>query len=252
MAHATKDDVETIGDEDPRFRWPRTNEAAKMAGITKRTLEYMVRKGEVQYVYDSSGERHFDPSGLKENAGTILADDVELDLTKATWDLVRRTNSDLVKANGDLLRLATDPAFKLIDALTKELEAVRGRYDALQAKYMASIEAFESALTTSHERELSRVQAAAQEGRKDMGFKMALDQLPNLIAQMTFKKSIDGLFESLTPDQTSVLFELLTDKQKAVVMTIMKQRSSEGNQKGNGVHHSPQEWSDDKPKEQVS
>jgi hypothetical protein len=243
MAHGTKEGVDTVDTDDPRYRWPQTLEAAKMAGVSKRTLENLVRSGKVGYVYDDSGERHFDPEGLRLHAGVVSDADVELDLTKATWELVRRTNSDLVKANSDLLKLATEPSFKLIAALQAELEAVRNRYDALQAKYIASIDAFEAALTTAHERELAREQARAQDARKDMGFKMALDQLPNLVAQLTFKKSIDGLFESLTPEQTAVLFDLLTEKQKAVVMTIMKQRA-EG-PKGNGASHSTVEWSDD-------
>lgn len=237
MAHGTKDDIDTVGDEDPRSKWPKTAEAAKMAGVSKRTLENMVRSGSVDYVYDESGERHFNPSSLRENAGVISDADVEVEISKLTFDAMRRTNTDLVKANGDLLRLATEPHFKLVDSLQKELENMRTRYETLQGKYLSAIEAFESALTTKHERDLAIAEAKAKEARLDAGFNMAIGQLPNLIAQLTFKSSIDKLFKSFTPEQTSVLFDLLTPEQKAVVMNLMKQPSS-----GNGVS---QEHNDD-------
>lgn len=246
MAHGTKDEVDSVDEDDPRYQWPKTSKAATMGGMSKRTLENMVRKGEARYVYDASGERHFDPEWLQEQSGTVSDKELDNDLTKETFELLARSNKDLQKFSSELLKLVPSAQYRTNRLLRIENKALRAHNEKLQAKYLQAIEAFESALTLSHERELQRMQAQANEERKSKGFDTLMGQVPNLIAQISFKQAIDKFMGSFTPDQYEVLFELMTEEQKALFGTIMKQRTvASKTSNGNGSHSTSQEWSDD-------
>jgi len=227
MANAGKAEVETVEDDDPRAQWPKNGKAQTIANLTKRSLENKVRSGEAKYVYDSSGERHFDPEWLNDVAGVVTETDIEADLTKSIFSDLRRALSDMTKSNKDLLSLATVPAFKASRVVRQENRALRKRCRQLEQDRIKSIEAFEAALTATHDRELAREQQRAQEARKDKGFDALIEQLPNLLSQMTGKKKISGLLESLTDEQKAVLFELLTPAQLKVVSSIMTQAGSD-------------------------
>lgn len=253
MAHGTKGDVESIDEDDPRYQWPKSSKAATMAGISKRTLENMVRKGEAKYVYDQGGERHFDPAWLTEQSGTISDKELDNDLTKETFELLARSNKDLQRFSSELLKLVPSAQYRTNRLLRIENKTLRAHNEKLQGKYLQAIEAFESALTLSHERELQRMQAQANEDRKSKGFDTLMGQVPNLIAQISFKQAIDKFMGSFSPDQYSVLFELMTDEQKALFASIMGQKNAAdkaakaaASNGSNGASHSTQEWSDDK------
>lgn len=248
MGHGTKEDIENIDEDDPRNQWPKTSKAATMGGMTKRTLENLVRNNQAKYVYDTSGERHFDPAWLQEQSGTVSDKELDNDLTKETFELLARSNKDLQRFSSELLKLVPSSQYRTNRVLRLENKSLRQRYDALHAKYMASIEAFENALTVSHERELARMQAQANEDRKSKGFDTLLAQVPHLVAQISFKQAIDKFMGSFSADQYAVLFELMTDEQKAMFAGIMKQRevAPSSNGASNGVgHSSPDEWNDD-------
>lgn len=250
MGHGTKEDIENIDEDDSRNQWPKTSKAATMGGMTKRTLENLVRNNQAKYVYDTSGERHFDPSWLQEQSGTVSDKELDNDLTKETFELLARANKDLQRHSSELLKLVPSAQYRTNRVLRLENRNLRKRYDELHDKYMKSIDAFEAALTTSHERELARMQAQANEDRKSRGFDTLLAQVPHLVAQLSFKQAIDKFMGSFSAEQSAVLLELMTDEQKAMFAGIMRQREAapKGNGAGKGVgHSSPDEWNDDKP-----
>jgi len=226
MANASKDKP-TVEDDDPRYQWPKTAKACAIAGISKRTLENEVRRDAIEYVYDSSGERHFDPEKLAEFAGTVSEASVEADKEVSVTEQLRRALADMVKSNKELLTLATGPAFKAIRLVKSENKALRKRCRQLEIDRIKGIEAFEQAMTSTHDRELAREQARAADARKDRGFDALLEQLPNLVTQMTGKKKVSGLLESLSDEQKSVLFELLTPAQMKIVASLMQQADSD-------------------------
>jgi hypothetical protein len=227
MANAAKEEIETVGDDDPRAQWPKNAKACTMANLTKRSLENKVRDKSAKYVYDSSGERHFDPEWLQEVSGVVTETDIEADVTKHVIEQLRRALSDTVKSNKDLLTLATVPAFKAARVVRQENRALRKRCRQLELDRIKSIEAFEAAMTATHDRELAREVARSQEARKDKGFDALIGQLPNLVSQMSGKKKVSGLLESLTTEQKAVLFELLTPAQLKIVTTLMTQADSD-------------------------
>lgn len=226
MPKPEKDSVETIKPDDPRNEWPGTAKALAMTGLSQRTLENMVRTGAVHYVYDEAKNRKFNPDSLAEVAGVVSEKATENELTTAIVAESRKTIKDLSEANAKLLRLATSPAFRAMRILKNENAALRARCSELETKHLQNIEAFEAALNESHKRELERVQAEAREKRYDAGFNKLLEQVPSIVEQVTFKRTIDSLLTTLTPDQQGLLFEMLTDQQKALLMRIMKQRGS--------------------------
>lgn len=227
MGNGAKADVETVGDDDPRAQWPKTAKACQLSGLTKRTLENKVRAGEARYVYDSSSERHFDPEWLDEIAGNVTDKAIEADLTASLVTELRRALSDTLKANKDLLTLATVPAFKAGKLVRAENKALRKRCRELEEARVKAIEAFEAALTESHERELARMAAQSHQSRLDKGFDALIGQLPNLVNQLSFKKSIGKLLDSLTGEQKGLLFEMLTAEQLAELSRIMGQKDSD-------------------------
>lgn len=227
MANPAKAEIETVTEDDPRSQWPKNGKACTMANLTKRSLENKVRDGSAKYVYDESGQRLFDPEWLNEVAGVVTETDIEADLTKSVTEQLRRALGDMVKSNRDLLTLATVPAFKAAKVVRAENRALRKRCRQLELDRIKSIEAFEAAMTATHDRELAREVARSQEARKDKGFDALIGQLPNLVTQLSGKKSVTSLFESLTVEQKVVLFELLTPAQKAIVARLMKQADSD-------------------------
>jgi hypothetical protein len=227
MGNPAKDDKPRVSDDDPRAQWPKTAKACTITGMSKRTLENRVRDGSLDYVYDSSGERHFDPESLDAIAGQVTESAVEADLTASLTTELRRALSDTLKANKDLLTLATVPAFKAAKLVRSENKALRKRCRQLETDRVKAIEAFEAALTESHNRELARKQADAHEARLDKGFDALLGQLPNIVNQLSFKKSLGKLFGSLTDDQKGLLFDMLTAEQLAEITRIMGQKDSD-------------------------
>lgn len=237
----TKEGIDTVGSDDERYKWPRSVEAAKMAGVSKRTLENLVRNGQVSYVYDESGERHFDPSTLRENAGTVSDADVELDLTKSTYELLARANKDLQRFVDNLLKHDTERGEKVTLSLQRQIDQLSARYETLQERYIKSLDAFEAALTTAHERELARLEAQGKETRKGQAFDLAMSQLPTVLAQFARGKtngvstSIDTLLASLTAEQKALLFEMMTDEQKTILATIMKSSNPQSKKETSNV-----------------
>ena len=227
MGNPAKEDVETIEDDDPRSQWPKSAKACSITGLTKRTLENKVRSGEAKYVYDSSGDRHFDPEWLDSLNGTVTEKAIEADMTQAVMSDLRKALADMTKANAALLNLATVPAFKAGKLVRAENRALRKRCRQLEEDRVKAIEAFEAALTESHERELARMAATSHQSRLDKGFNALLDQLPNMVNQLSFKKTINDLLGSLSGEQKSVLFELLTPEQLQKLGRIMKQGDSD-------------------------
>lgn len=228
MANASKPEIETVEDEDdPRLLWPKNGKALTMGNLTKRSLENKVRTGEAVYIYDSTGERHFDPEWLNQLAGVVTETDVEADLTKSIFADLRRALSDMTKSNKDLLALATGPSFAASKLIKKENKALRKRCRQLESDRIKSIDAYEAALTATHDRELERERIRSQEARKDKGFDILMGQLPELVSQLSGKKKLSGLLETLTTEQKAVLFELLTPAQLQVVTTIMAQVDSD-------------------------
>lgn len=253
MAFGTKGDIETIVDDDERMAWPNTAQVCTRFDVSRPALENLVRRGQVEYVYDEKKERHFDPESVKEAVGIVTLTEAEIqgDLTKSTFELLAKTNKDLSKANSELLKLATEPAYRVIDSLQKENQDLRAECGALRQKYIDGLEAFEGALNESHARELARASAMANEARKDKGFDTLLGQVPNLLSQLTMKKAAVGLFSSLSDAQKAVLFELLSPDQLQVVLKMMGQTQSNGSSqpKTTGAEF---EWSDDKPPQKES
>ncbi len=227
MANASKSSIETVGEDDPRAQWPSNSKAQVLANLTKRGLENRVRDGSAVYVYGPSGERHFDPEWLAEVSGTVTDASIEADKEVSITEQLRRALSDMVKSNKELLTLATMPAFKAIRLVKSENKALRKRCRELESARIKSIETFEAAMTATHDRELQREQQRAADARKDKGFDALLDQLPNLVSQMTGKKKVSGLLESLSDEQKAVLFELLTPAQMKIVATLMSQVDSD-------------------------
>jgi hypothetical protein len=227
MANAAKKDIVTVDDDDPRSQWPKNAKAQVIANLSKRSLENKVRDGTAVYVYDSSGERHFDPEWLNEVSGTVSDADIEADLTKSVTEQLRRALSDMVKSNKDLLTLATGPAFKAARVVRQENRALRKRCRQLETDRIKSIEAFEAAMTATHDRELARETQRAQEARKDKGFDALMGQLPNLVSQMSGKKKVMGLLDSLSDEQKIVLAQLLSPKQMQVLASLMQQANSD-------------------------
>ena len=227
MAHGTKDDIDRVDDDDPRAQWPRSAKACDIAGITKRTLENRVRDGTLKYVYDSSGERRFDPECLNEVAGIVSDKEIDANIAMSVMTDLRRALGDMVKANKDLLTLATVPAFKAGKLIRAENRALRKRCRELEEARVAAIEAFEAALTEAHEREMARAAAEAHQQRLNKGFDTLMNQIPNLMSQLSFKKSIDKLFAGMTSEQKELLFEMLTPEQLAEIGRIMGQRDSD-------------------------
>ena len=227
MGNPAKEDKPKVSDDDPRAQWPKTGKACTLTGMSKRTLENRVRDGSLDYVYDSSGERHFDPESLDAIAGQVTEAGVEADLTASLTTELRRALSDTLKANKDLLTLATVPAFKASALLRKENRALRKRCRQLETDRVKAIEAFEAALTESHNRALAAKQAESHEKRLDKGFDALLGQLPTIVNQLSFKKSIGKLFESMTADQKGLLFEMLTPDQLKEITRIMGQKDSD-------------------------
>lgn len=229
MAHATKEDIDTVEEDDPRYQWPGNAKAMAITGLSKRTLENRVRDGSLKYVYDTSGNRHFDPESLNEIAGIVEVSDKALDVDLATSVMgdLRKALSDMTKANSSLLQLATAPAFTASRMIQKENKALRKRCRQLESDRVKAIEAFEQALTEAHERELARKTAEAHQDRLNKGFDALLGQLPNLVNQLSFKKSINKLFGTLTDEQKGLLFEMLTAEQLAELGRVMGQGDSD-------------------------
>lgn len=226
MPGPSKDSIETISVNDARMNWPQSVKALHMTGVSKRTLENMVRSGQVRYVYDPSGNRLFDPESLQEAAGIVNDSDIDADLSKVVIEQARRSIKDLTEANQKMMSLMITSQAKVTNVLRRENRALRGRCRELEKRELENIEAFEAALTASHERELARTQAEAREKRLDNALNKALEQVPAIIEQLSFKRAIVGFTDSLTAEQQGLLFEMLTPKQLETLGKIMSQKDS--------------------------
>ncbi len=99
MANASKADIDTVEDNDPRWRWPKNAAVLTATGMSKRRLENLVRTGSARYVYDTTGDRHFDPEWVNEVSGVVEEIAVEADLTASVMADLRRALGDMVKSN---------------------------------------------------------------------------------------------------------------------------------------------------------
>lgn len=214
MANGTKEDVERIDEDDPRYLWPTTSQAVNKLGVHKRTLENMVRRGEIRYVYDTKGDRHFNPEDLSVAADKPVTDKVvEAEVETSTIGALESLVKTLLKANEGLLKLATDPAKAFTDIIVNALEKQQLAYERLQAKYIAGIEAFEAALNNQAERELEKQKQTSQDERMNKALDKGLEQLPAIVAGLANRKAVSGFLNTLTDEQKGYLFDMLTPAQ---------------------------------------
>ena len=222
-------DPETIDTEDPRQTWPNATKAAKVLGVSKTKFEKLAKEVELEYVLTADGERLFNPTKITEYTG--IYDDEQLEQAKVVNKHLLDTTKMLCERLEKVLKLSTDPADKVITHLLEDNKNLREKYGELQTKYIEGIEAFESALTQAHEREMAAAVQKTRDERMGKVLDVALGMAPELVAQAMSavgkKAAFSKLTNSLSEEQLTMLMLMVNDEQKQILKDILGKRAED-------------------------
>lgn len=127
-----------------------------------------------------------------------------------------------------ILGLIADPIKHTQEASKTITDAALTRAASLETSRDDMLAARESALSDLHERELAGRILTGREKRKDEAAKVALDQLPALVAAWSGMKEVDELFREMNPAVIQVVLnsDALTDRQKEIIRKMTKKHES--------------------------
>lgn len=183
--------------------WPTRARAAKILGLSTRTVDRMVQSGELK-TRMVRGVKRFSPRSLDECS-------VEHDGNAEFIETARLQNKAVETANEQNLKLWSlvfKPSEELLKLAMVENAALRVRITELEDKQVEVLEAYEKALTFQHERHLEELRVAGQQQRLDKAIDLITPHIPTLVGQLTRPAKLDALLTKLTPDAILALFEV--------------------------------------------
>jgi hypothetical protein len=208
-----------------RALWPTAQKAARMLGVSLRTVHNYIERGEIHCKIDSLGVKRLNPDEVAE-------------LMPAEQEATRSVLQTLAEETRGLLKLTTEPTRKLLELFSEHVERQNKRITDLESAHLATLKQYEEALSLAHERELARDVVRQQQARIDRGVKTLEEWLPKLASQAIGRTKVQKLIEGLQDEQLEMLKEIgaITGEQRELLAQIRDDAAAAKAKKETGNH----------------
>ena len=202
--------------DDAIEEWPTRSMAARLMGVTPRTIDRWAISGQIRYLTDDQGVRRYNPEDVQARQGTAESGDI------------RKALADAHKQSREIVELMVRHQRVILDSYTKTIERQTDRIGELESRAFDVVRLAEELLSQRAEREREelrtnhslKVRGEAWDWLREKGLPAVVDGLAG---------PGRALLQSLQPAQVQALLEsdFLTDEQRAALGSVIPTTGAE-------------------------
>ncbi len=184
-------------------KWPIRSQAAKLLGVSPRTVHRMAVRGELEVREDPEGTKRYSPDDIEVLAEESTAEQQTEDPGKLSAQALRASVSHVER----LVNVIVNPRECILRLAQEEITALRGRVASLEQERTAWLSKYDELQTAAFEREMLRQDFERRQARLDRGLQEVATHAPKLIGQFVLNRRVGELLRGLSPEQMTVLEE---------------------------------------------
>lgn len=183
-------------------KWPIRSQAAKLLGVSPRTVHRMALRGELEVREDPEGTKRYSPEDIEVLAEeSAAADGPSEDPGKISVQALRSSVSHVER----LVNVIVNPRECILRLAQEEITALRARVVSLEQERTGWLSKYDELQSAAFEREMLRQDFERRQARLDRGLQEVASHAPKLIGQFVVNRRIGELLRGFSSEQMAVL-----------------------------------------------